>query len=211
MKTFISDALLERLADDLVSQGWAIADDFLLPAQTRQLASECRQRDAQGLLTEAATGRGNALRIRPTVRGDSIQWLEPGQSPATDDYLLAMDALRRGLNASLYLGLEDYESHFALYPPGAFYMRHLDRFRDDDRRDLSAVFYLNENWSDDAGGELRLFLDENPDQPRSLDVQPLAGRLVLFRSAQMFHEVLPAQCERLSLTGWFRRRGIGVL
>jgi SM-20-related protein len=210
MKTVFPDTLLESLADDLVRQGWAIADDVLPPALTRRLASECRQRDAQGLLTEAATGRGHALRIRPTVRGDSIQWLEPGQSLATDDYLQAMDSLRCGLNASLYLGLEDYESHFALYPPGAFYLRHLDRFRDDDRRDLSAIFYLNENWSDDAGGALRLFLEGDAGEPQVLDVQPLAGRLVLFRSAQLFHEVLPAQRERLSLTGWFRRRGSGV-
>jgi SM-20-related protein len=211
MKTAFPDPLLENLADDLVRQGWAIADNALPVKLTRQLASECRQRHAQGLLTEAATGRGNALRIRPTVRGDSIQWLEAGQSAATDEYLLAMDALRRGLNACLYLGLEDYESHFALYPPGAFYLRHLDRFRDDDRRDLSAIFYLNENWGDDAGGELRLFLDGQTVDSRFLDVQPLAGRLVLFRSAQLFHEVLPAQRERLSLTGWFRRRGTGVL
>ena len=211
MKIVFPDALLESLADDLVRQGWAIADDALPSELTRQLASECRQRDEQGLLTEAATGRGNALRIRPTVRGDSIQWLEPGQSPATDDYLLAMDSLRQGLNASLYLGLEDYESHFALYPPGGFYLRHLDRFRDDDRRDLSAIFYLNEDWSEDAGGALRLYLEEGPDEPQILDVQPLAGRLVLFRSAHLFHEVLPAHRERLSLTGWFRRRGAGVL
>ena len=157
--------MLERLADDLVEQGWAIVDDFLPPVLTRALAGECRQRHAQGLLTEAGTGRGNAQRIRSTLRGDSIQWLEPGQSRATDDYLRAMDALRQTLNASLYLGLEDFESHFALYPSGAFYLRHLDRFRDDDRRELSAILYLNEDWSADAGGELRLFFDVQGDAP----------------------------------------------
>lgn len=211
MKTAFPDSMLERLADDLVEQGWAIVDDFLPPVLTRALAGECRQRHAQGLLTEAGTGRGNAQRIRSTLRGDSIQWLEPGQSRATDDYLRAMDALRQTLNASLYLGLEDFESHFALYPSGAFYLRHLDRFRDDDRRELSAILYLNEDWSADAGGELRLFFDVLRDAPCNLDIQPLAGRLVLFRSAQLFHEVLPAQRERLSLTGWFRRRGSGVM
>jgi len=207
MKTLIPLALQESLADDLVKQGWAIADNFLPPALTVQLAAECRQRHAQGLLTKAATGRSSARRISETLRGDSIQWLEPGQSQASDDYLLAMESLRQALNRSLYLGLEDYESHFTLYPPGAFYLRHLDRFRDDDRRDLSAVFYLNDNWREEDGGALRLYLDEQ----NSLDVQPLAGRVVLFRSAQLFHEVLPAYRERLSLTGWFRRRGNGVL
>ena len=36
---------------------------------------------------------------------------------------------------------------------------------------------------------------------------PQAGTLALFLSADMPHEVLPATRERLSLTGWFRRRG----
>jgi SM-20-related protein len=41
------------------------------------------------------------------------------------------------------------------------------------------------------------------------DLLPLAGNLLLFNSAQLAHEVLPARRERLSLTGWFRRRGSG--
>jgi SM-20-related protein len=32
----------------------------------------------------------------------------------------------------------------------------------------------------------------------------------VFLSADLPHEVLPASRERLSLTGWFRRRGDGV-
>jgi SM-20-related protein len=39
-----------------------------------------------------------------------------------------------------------------------------------------------------------------PDGP--VDILPLAGRLVCFRSDQIEHEVLPATRERLSLTGW---------
>ena len=39
--------------------------------------------------------------------------------------------MRNGvLNRDLFLGLEDFESHFAMYPPGAFYLKHVDRFRD---------------------------------------------------------------------------------
>lgn len=196
-----------KALDELVRQGWAQCDDFLPAPLVRALAAECRQRQAQGLLARAGVGRGAQLHIQPGVRGDSIQWLEPGMSTAVDAYLAAMDAVREALNRGLYLGLADYECHFALYPPGAFYKAHVDRFRDDDRREISAVFYLNEHWEACDGGELRLHL---PDQP-VLDIPPLSGRLLLFRSAQMLHEVLPAGRERLSLTGWFRRRGEGVL
>ena len=207
MNTSFPVQLQDGLVDDLAEQGWAVCESFLPAALTRELAAECRQRHAQGLLRQAGVGRGNLQVIRETLRGDSIQWLEPGQSSATDAYLVAMNTLRLALNRSLYLGLEDYESHFALYPSGAFYLKHVDRFRDDDRRELSAVFYLNECWNEEAGGALRIHLDEQ----RSMDVQPLAGRLVLFRSAQLLHEVLPTRRERLSMTGWFRHRSAGAL
>jgi SM-20-related protein len=206
MNTSLSDDWLECLADELAAGGLAIRDDFLPPALIDLLAGECRLRQAQGLLAPAAIGRGGAQAVRQTVRGDAIQWLEPGQSACTDAYLSAMDRLRLALNRSLFLGLEDYESHFAFYPAGAFYQRHLDRFRDDDRRTLSAVLYLNRDWLAEDGGALRGYPGE-----QVLDVVPLAGRLVLFRSAELLHEVLPARRERLSLTGWFRRRGRGVL
>ena len=39
----------------------------------------------------------------------------------------------------------------------------------------------------------------------AVDVQPEAGTLVLFRSADLPHEVLPARRERWSVAGWFRR------
>lgn len=101
------------------------------------------------------------------------------------------------------LGLEDFESHFALYPPGAFYLKHVDRFRDDDRRMVSAVLYLNDDWLPEHGGQLRMYLDESLEQ----DVVPNGGCLVVFLSGDIPHEVLPATRDRLSLTGWFRRRG----
>ncbi|MEG0248677.1 MAG: 2OG-Fe(II) oxygenase, partial [Pseudomonas sp.] len=92
---------------------------------------------------------------------------------------------------------------FALYPPGAFYRKHLDRFRDDDRRAVSAVIYLNPDWSADDGGELRMSLRDGVEH----DVRPIGGSLVVFLSADIPHEVLPARRDRLSVTGWFRRRG----
>ncbi|MET1080337.1 MAG: 2OG-Fe(II) oxygenase [Pseudomonas sp.] len=195
---------LVRIAADLAEQGWSRQDLFLTPDLTLELAAECHRRAAQGDLSAAGVGRGAAQGLQAAIRGDRIQWLEPGESSACDRYLARMDALRQALNASLYLGLEDYESHFAFYPPGAFYRRHLDRFRDDDRRAVSVVLYLNPDWLPQEGGALRLHLVQ-----QELDIDPLAGRLVVFLSAEVPHEVLPATRDRLSLAGWFRRRGDG--
>ena len=193
---------LPRIIDDLGTQGWSRLEDFLPETLTRELAAECRARAANGALSPAGVGRGQGLAVREGVRGDHIQWLEPGQSQACDQYLAAMDQLRQELNRAFYLGLEDYESHFAFYAPGAFYQKHLDRFRDDDRRTVSAVFYLNADWQADQGGALRIYPEDQP----PLDLPPQAGSLVLFMSGELPHEVLPASRERLSLTGWFRRR-----
>ena len=71
---------------------------------------------------------------------------------------------------------------------------------------MSAVFYLNPDWQAEQGGALRLYLTDGSTH----DVLPEAGTLVVFLSADLPHEVLPATRERLSLTGWFRRRGAGV-
>lgn len=191
------------IVDDLANRGWAQQSLFLPAPLIRTLADECRQRAEQGELSPASVGRGAGQEVREAVRGDRIQWLERGQSEACDLYLNAMDSLRQALNQCLFLGLEDYESHFALYPPGAFYRRHLDRFRDDDRRAVSAILYLNEDWQPQDGGQLRMYLDGE----QTLDVLPVAACLVVFLSGDIPHEVLPAGRERLSLTGWFRRRG----
>jgi SM-20-related protein len=194
--------LLQSIVDDLADKGWSQQDGFLSDALIACLASECRARDAAGKLAAAATGRGEGQAVREGIRGDRIQWIEPGQSAACDLYLGALDALRLAINRSLYLGLEDFEGHFALYPPGAFYLKHLDRFRDDDRRMLSAVIYLNHGWLPEQGGELRMYFSDG----QTLDLSPVAARLVVFMSGEFPHEVLPASHERLSLTGWFRRR-----
>jgi SM-20-related protein len=191
-----------RICNDLSNQGWVIIDDFLTPALITQLADECRQRDDNGDLAQAGIGRAEQRSVQQSIRGDKIQWLEQAMSPAIDHYLNSMAALRNMLNEQLFLGLESNENHFALYPPGAFYQRHIDRFRDNDSRTISSVLYLNAHWETDFGGELRLFCND-----QHLDVPPIANRLLLFVSADIWHEVLPTKVERLSLTGWFKRRG----
>lgn len=203
MRISSDDPLLLRVVDDLVERGWSQQNLFVPQALTLELAAECRKRSREGELAPAAVGRGPGQEVREGIRGDHIQWVEPGDCAPCDRYLELMDSLREALNRSLFLGLEEFECHFALYPPGAFYKRHLDRFRDDDARMVSAVLYLNTEWAPGHGGELRMYLKGDV----AYDVAPTGGCLVVFLSGDMPHEVLPAARDRLSLTGWFRRRG----
>ena len=101
------------------------------------------------------------------------------------------------MNKTLYLSLKDFEVHMTVYPAGSFYKRHLDQFKKDDHRKLSVICYLNSDWKEEHGGQLRMYFEN-----KTQDFLPLAGRLVCFRSDQIEHEVLPSTRERLSITGW---------
>ena len=190
-------------AHALEHAGWCVCPDVLPAAAIAALAAECRTLDARQQLAPARTGRGTTHADRG-LRGDRTRWFDAlALSPAQTAYWQALDALRIDLNRALLLGLAELEAHYALYPPGAGYARHRDRFRDDDARVLSSVLYLNADWSEDDGGALRLHLPAG-----CHDIAPRAGTLALFLSAEIEHEVLPAARERLSIAGWFRRRDV---
>ena len=189
------------MLNNLVEHGWSQHDFFLPSDLILSLAHECMALRSIDGFKFAGVGRGKLHEVSNKIRGDQIRWLNVGQSLACDMYLEVMESIRLVLNQNLFLGLEEYESHFAFYAPGTSYVKHIDRFRDDGRRTISVVIYLNENWRPEQGGALRLHFDGNFCE----DISPLACRLVLFLSAEIAHEVLPATRDRLSIAGWFKR------
>ena len=189
----------------LLGDGICVRNDFLGAARVRELIECARVRKARG---EFAGGRiGGALRVRrDEIRGDDTCWLGEPLFAAERLLLADMERLRLELNGEAYLGLFDLEMHYAWYPPGAGYARHVDQPRGHEDRVVSVVLYLNESWIPADGGQLRLF-----DAESTRDVEPLAGRLVSFVTAGREHAVLPTQKGRLSLAGWFRRRPQGIV
>lgn len=65
----------------------------------------------------------------------------------------------------------------------------------------TALFYLNENWRDEDGGELQLYPFPNP----PVRVKPKNGRLVIFEP-RLVHEVLPNYRRRYCFTLWCAAR-----
>jgi SM-20-related protein len=199
--------LIKHVANELESAGYVVVQQYLDADTCAALAAECRAFHAAGQLRPAAVGRGGGRRERREIRGDRTRWFDAAAlTPAQAAYWRALQALRGELNRALLLGLEDLEAHYALYPPGAHYARHRDRFHDDDARVLSSAIYLNPDWKKGDGGALRLHLNGIQQYPH-VDIYPEAGTLVVFLSADFEHEVLAAARERLSVAGWFRRRG----
>jgi SM-20-related protein len=188
-------------------EGYAVVPDFLPPEEVTGLRGDCLALWEAGRFAPAGIGRGGQRQRNGAIRGDAVLWLdEAPQSAPLQRYATALEALRLAINERLMLGVFELEAHFAVYPAGTGYRRHLDRFRDSDLRTLTCVLYLNEAWQPEDGGQLRLYLDGAADAPY-LEVIPAAGTLACFLSADFPHEVLPARRERLALTGWLRRRG----
>lgn len=191
----------DAIADALCGDGWIVLPDFLPEHWCAALLGDCQQRRAE--FVAAAIGRGNTRLQTTEQRRDTTLWLSAADSIQCE-FLAAMDALRSDINRRLFLGLRDYEAHYAHYAPGAFYRRHRDAFAQPHapaqsttpRRILTSVHYLNSS----AGGELLLWRDEH----ELARINPVAGTAVFFLSADFPHEVLPVQSDRYSIAGWYR-------
>jgi SM-20-related protein len=190
------------LSADLIGRGISIRDDFLSSAQVQDLIECLAVRRAHGDFAPARIGAGRSLQRREDIRGDSICWMNPPLLAAEARLLESFEELRLQLNREAFLGLFELELHYAAYPSGLGYARHIDQPRGKNRRKVSVVLYLNREWTEELGGELRIFADAD----QTIDVQPLAGRLVCFLTEAREHCVLPARRERLSITGWFGTR-----
>ncbi|MBB5193159.1 SM-20-related protein [Silvimonas terrae] len=191
-------------AQTLADEGKLIWPGFLSQDEVRQLRADMDAR--RDTFHAAGIGREQGYQRDTSIRGDEVLWLE-NDAPLSVPILSALENLRQTFNSELYLGLAEFEAHFAVYPLGGFYKRHLDQHRNRDTRVVTFVLYLNEDWHEQDGGQLRIYLDGTQSGAWQ-DVTPHGGTLVLFLSDRFEHEVIPATRERRSLTGWFRRRAL---
>lgn len=212
MEISVPHPTLHSLAEAIATQGYCIVDHFIDDALATELSGEITQIEKNAAMKEAGIGREHVA-LNKTIRGDSIYWLDENNATAAQKkYFDIMEQLRCSLNKHLYLGLYGLECHFAIYPAGTFYKRHLDCFAGADiskpQRKISCIVYLNQCWDEQDGGQLRLYIDhaDTPSKANFIDIPPVAGRAVIFLSDTFYHEVLPANKQRKSLTGWFFTR-----
>ncbi|MBC8155960.1 MAG: oxidoreductase, partial [Bacteroidetes bacterium] len=133
--------LFETIIDSITSEGYGVLDNFLTADEVLALATQLRHRQAAGQFRAAGVGQGQAT-VEKQIRGDAIFWLdETDQTIEETVFLNRIDAFRQYVNQTCFLGLREVEFHYALYPAGAGYQRHLDQFRATSRRKLSLVCY----------------------------------------------------------------------
>jgi SM-20-related protein len=192
------NSIFDRIANGIAESGFAVEDGFLNDEEVKHILETREFVNWLEHFKKAGIGKDQGHHINESIRGDYIQWLDNNSAPdAFSRYLARLKELIPYINQSLFLSLKDYEVHLTVYPTGAFYKRHLDQFSRDDRRKLSIILYLNNDWLPEHGGQLRIFLPE-----KTVDFLPISGRFVCFRSDMIEHEVLPATRTRMSITGW---------
>lgn len=194
---------IAEIAAQLEHTGYIVLDKPLLAKLLAELFIRCHD-DTPTRFHAAQVGRGAARQHINSIRGDVINWLDTAN--ITDQaYLAWMEELRLGLNAALYLGLFDFECHYAIYGAGDGYAKHLDVLQGKRNRILSTVLYLNEDWQASNGGELLIF--EPTGNSVIATVNPTFGTMIIFLSESFPHEVLISHTTRRSIAGWFRGSG----
>lgn len=197
--------LLDHISAEIYQNSYVIVDDFIDEDFRRALLEEQVNLVNQGKFRHAAVGKGGQKQVRTEIRSDEVLWMDADDlSPLQAAYWSKIEEIRQALNRRCFLGLKSFEGHFARYPIGSFYKRHLDQFQAVPHRVVTVILYLNDSWTPEDEGALRMYFPQEDGTERMEDVLPLGGRLVVFLSGEIPHEVLPTKKERISITGWLR-------
>lgn len=203
MSEFELNPKYEKVITDLLEQQFSIVDDFFDFNEIEDLRALLLEKYNEDEFRKAAIGNQFSEQIVKSIRGDFISWIDENNLSQTEEvFFNKIDEFVNYMNRTCFLGIQEKEFHYAVYPKGTFYKRHLDTFQNDDSRKLSVVCYLNdEDWKPEYGGELVIFkpLEE-------IKVYPLKGRVVIFESQVLEHEVRQVEQMRLSITGWLKTR-----
>lgn len=204
---FVENPLYETIINDLLQQNYSVIDNFFSEDQVILLRNSLLDKYREDCFKKAAIGSKFEEKILTEVRGDFVLWMEEASANDTEHLFFdKINSMVDYLNKTCFLGILHKEFHYAVYPKGTYYKRHLDTFQNDDRRKLSLVCYLNDiDWKTENGGELVIYSNAAGVDP--LVIHPLPGRVVIFESQILEHEVKQVLAsQRYSITGWLKTR-----
>lgn len=191
----------DLLINGFIDNNVGITDQFLSADLSANLQLYVRQLESENKMTNAGIGNDKIADKNQQMRGDKIFWLDKSHSNIYEQaFLKRVEAFIEHLNQTCYAGINDYEFHYAIYEAGKAYKKHKDQFKTDSRRKYSLVCYLNDDWVEADGGALRLY--QNGD---TQTITPNAQKAVFFKSDEMEHEVMLANRQRISITGWLKQ------
>ncbi|WP_111539989.1 2OG-Fe(II) oxygenase [Mesonia algae] len=195
----------EKIIEDLLKDQYSIIDTFFDASEIEILRTATLQKFEEDQFKKSAIGNRTNEVIEKAIRGDFILWIDEQKADRAESiFFTKINNLVAYLNKTCFMGILHKEFHYAVYPTGTFYKRHLDTFQNDSRRKLSIVCYLNEeNWLTTNGGELVIYKPYGGEEV----IYPMPGRVVIFESQVLEHEVKKVtNDQRLSITGWLKTR-----
>ena len=205
---FVENPLYESIIEDLLQRKYSVIDNFFSAEEVEVLRNGLLAKYEEDQFKKSAIGNKTNELVEKEIRGDFILWLNEAEAGTAEKvFFNRVNNLVDYLNRTCFMGILHKEFHYAVYPEGTFYKRHLDTFQNDGRRKLSVVCYLNdETWLEENGGELTIYVNENGEE-KAIDLYPFPGRVVIFESQELEHEVQRVKhSKRLSITGWLKTR-----
>lgn len=160
-------------------------------------------------ITDAAAAAMNPTPLTAAASREAQP--EPALGPSLAQVLSRLRAIHKQIAfRAPHLNLTPrFSVQLACYPGhGTRYVKHVDAQPPRDTatpiRRVTALVYLNPDWEPAHGGCLRAYTadDAGGDAPVPWDIDPKGDRVVLFRSDELEHEVLPSFATRYSLTMW---------
>lgn len=190
----------EVIIDGIVADNYAIVDGLFEAEVLLGMKQEILRLLDEEAFHRAGIGNQFVIQQERAIRSDKIHWISNQSSHRFEaNFVGQVSGFSQYLNRTCFTGIRDWEFHYACFEQGNFYKRHFDRFKNDESRKFSVVTYLNDDWTEDDGGQLVLYLPKG-----DLTILPKWGTTVVFKSDLIEHEVLPAKRNRYSVTGWLK-------
>jgi SM-20-related protein len=184
------EKIFNTLIDSFIDNKVGITQNFITKQLSLQLKQNLTDFYADDLFNQAGTGNDEKISRNLNIRGDMIYWLDRKHNDQHENaFFDVMDKFVLHLNNTCYTGITGYEFHYT--------------FKTNDSRKYSMIIYLNEDWLEEDGGELRIH------HVNSLqNISPQNGKSVFFKSNELEHEVLFTNKPRMSITGWLKVNAI---
>jgi SM-20-related protein len=191
----------DQLIDSYLENKIGIDTGFITASLSEGLRQNILQLQSENRMVVAGIGNDIVSDTYQKIRGDKIYWMDKSHSNGFEqEFLELINDFIGHLNETCYTGINSYEFHYAVYEEGSFYKRHKDQFRNDSNRKYSLISYLNKDWKEEDGGQLQVYQGEGIQT-----IMPQAKTAVFFKSDEMEHEVLKANRQRMSVTGWLKQ------
>ncbi|MDG1276422.1 MAG: 2OG-Fe(II) oxygenase [Algoriphagus sp.] len=192
----------EELIQGLIDDDYGCCNDFIAPSTVIGLSENIQRLNASGNMMSSGVGNNSDFQKNKSIRGDHINWIADQSVDQFEMiYLKKIGNFISHLNSTCFTAIKSFESHYSSYEKKNFYARHLDQFKTEKGRKFSIVLYLNKDWKEKDGGMLAL----HPKGEAQINISPLGGRMVFFRSDEMEHEVQASETrERRSIAGWLK-------